>query len=345
MRGVKDFLTESIPAMIDYILIVSTPTTEANANAASRHERLTVNNSLRQRGTLLRPLDREAIPLLPHLLDIPKHLAITASSIIRNAKDYQGQTGAADESGRQLDALCARCFEIEEQALQRVSELATRASTEGRRRRRSRSSPQRAHTPTLSLPAQLGLGIPISPNPSVVYGLGAPISPNPSVASGLGVPISPNPSVASDPADKHSRPSSTSPYGGHRRHRKKSARSSAVPDSATPDFPRTPEYSCDHSTGMTPTTTASSCLSPRREVPPSMHALSSPEEGPPSTWSRRGHRLLKKSTSTDSMPSYHTQTQSLLSPSAKSFKAEAADASDDATRRRRGILRGILTRR
>ena len=68
-------------------------------------------------------LEREAVPLLPHVLDIPRHLACISSSLIRSAR-LVGSKANSDEKDH-LSDLCSRCFEVEEIALQRVSQLAT----------------------------------------------------------------------------------------------------------------------------------------------------------------------------------------------------------------------------
>ena len=135
MKGVKDFLKDSIPAMVDYILVVSTPTRE-NATLPSTfeslHDRLVVIHHLRQRVSSMPVLEREAVPILPHLLDIPRHLAIITSAIVRNSREFQARAGPHGNSEAMLNELCARCFDMEEQALLRVSQLAS--STVAKRR-------------------------------------------------------------------------------------------------------------------------------------------------------------------------------------------------------------------
>jgi hypothetical protein len=134
MRGVKDFLRDSIPAMIDYILVVSTPSNDAYMSlpVSDRHDRLNIVNSLRQRASTMPMLDREAVPMLPFLLDIPRHLAIITSGVIRNSRDFQEKSRRLEHVDQALDEFCAKCFEVEEIALLRVSQLATRMSLEDR---------------------------------------------------------------------------------------------------------------------------------------------------------------------------------------------------------------------
>ncbi|KDQ63550.1 hypothetical protein JAAARDRAFT_169494 [Jaapia argillacea MUCL 33604] len=127
MRGVKDFLSNSLPAMIDYILVVSTTVDDQPFGhpytVSETHDRLNVVNSLRQRSPKMPDLYRESIPLLPHLLDVPKHLAFVTSAVIRHARGYS-RTRMIDQADVYLDEFCARCLEVEERALQRVSHLA-----------------------------------------------------------------------------------------------------------------------------------------------------------------------------------------------------------------------------
>ncbi|KAG8219815.1 Rho GTPase activation protein [Butyriboletus roseoflavus] len=127
MRGVKNFLKQNLSAMVDYILVVSTPIHDTynphSGHPAFSHQRLKVVNSLHQRGSTIPILEREAIPLLPHVLDIPRHLACVSSSLMRSAR-LVGSTASSVEADH-LSDLCSRCFEVEKIALQRVSQLAT----------------------------------------------------------------------------------------------------------------------------------------------------------------------------------------------------------------------------
>jgi len=93
MRGMKEFLKESLPAMANYILVVSTPVSDSYGphagSAMDRHDRLKVFNALRQRGNTLPVLYREAIPRLPYLLDVPRDLAEVTAAVIRTSKGQQ----------------------------------------------------------------------------------------------------------------------------------------------------------------------------------------------------------------------------------------------------------------
>lgn len=127
MRGIKGFLKQNLSAMVDYILVVSTPIHDTysphSGHPAFSHQRLKVVNSLHQRGSTTPILDREAIPLLPHVLDIPRHLACVCSSLMRSTR-LVGSKPSSVESDY-LSDLCSRCFEVEEIALKRVTQLAT----------------------------------------------------------------------------------------------------------------------------------------------------------------------------------------------------------------------------
>ena len=147
MRGVRDFLADSRGAMIDYILIVSTLASERppapgspGATDFDRKERSKAIESLRFRGASMPLLNREAIPLLPHLLDVPRHLAVISSAIVRRSNESSGKRVAdGSPADPDLDEFVNKCLEIEQQALKRVSKLATHAR-ELRKRRAATSA-------------------------------------------------------------------------------------------------------------------------------------------------------------------------------------------------------------
>jgi len=128
MRRVKDFLNENLPAMVDYILIVSTPVPDPfsphSGHPAHSLQRHNVVSSLHERGTTMPILERESIPLLPHVLDIPRDLACITSSVIRSARSADSKAKFSQGDNQHLSDLCAQCFALEEQSLARVSQLA-----------------------------------------------------------------------------------------------------------------------------------------------------------------------------------------------------------------------------
>lgn len=137
MRGVQDFLKDSLPAMIDYLAVVSTPIdvppSSVLGDAMNRHDRLNVVNALRHRTRKMKVLDKEAVPMLPHLLDVPKHLAIITSAVIRGSRELTTRPRTGDEVDLAVEEFCSTCFEVEEEALLRVSQLATKLASESRR--------------------------------------------------------------------------------------------------------------------------------------------------------------------------------------------------------------------
>lgn len=142
MTCAQGFLKENLPAMVDYIHIVSTPVDEMNppstrSEEMDRHDRLTIVNSLRQRKKTMTTLDREAILNLPHLIDIPQHLANITSAVIRNSRDLSARPRTGDDTDLAVDEFCSRCFEIEEEALFRVRQLASKLASDSGRRRSS----------------------------------------------------------------------------------------------------------------------------------------------------------------------------------------------------------------
>lgn len=130
MRGIKDFLKQNLPSMVDYILVVSTPVpldpySPHSGHPAHSHQRLNVVSSLHERSTTMPVLERESIPLLPHVLDIPRHLARITSSVLRNARSADTKGKSSEGNNQYLSGLCAQCFDLEDQSLARVSQLAS----------------------------------------------------------------------------------------------------------------------------------------------------------------------------------------------------------------------------
>lgn len=131
MRGVQDFLKDSLSEMIDYITVVSSPVSDRHLSKfvydTNRLDRLDVVDALQRRSQRMTVLEKESIPALPHLLDIPKHLAIVTSAVIRSLKIQNSQRKTNDDSrDLAIEEFCSMCSEVEEEALQRVSQLATK---------------------------------------------------------------------------------------------------------------------------------------------------------------------------------------------------------------------------
>jgi len=303
MRGVREFLKESLPAMIDYILVVSTPVPDPyspyQGATADSHDRLNVVNALRQRGTTMPVLDREAIPLLPHLLDVPRHLAEVTSAVIRTSKAQQHMHNPSELEDGQLDEFIAKCVEVEELALQRISSLAARRSS---------------------------------------HDEDGPTSP-------VGHRQSPSPVAA-----RFWRPSmSKSPSSSHRPYNARNfSRPSAAPASQS-DLSDTLRYSEVTSEASLPSSPVSKgILIPSRLTTRASQAdmssgqsPSSPEDKP--SWSHRKNKHLNtRSTSIDSIPH---PVQSAANSASKATQSQTEDVSDDASKKKKGILRGILTRR
>jgi len=129
---VKDFLKDSLPGMVDYILVISTPVADAHTPypgpQADSRECLAIVDALRQRVAPMPMLDREAVPCLSHQLDVPRQIAIVVSAVLRASKGKQHKGKLSEPADVQLQELIARCFEVEETALHRVSQLASRES-------------------------------------------------------------------------------------------------------------------------------------------------------------------------------------------------------------------------
>ncbi|THV04952.1 Rho GTPase activation protein [Dendrothele bispora CBS 962.96] len=134
MRGVQEFLQDSRQAMIDYIVVVSTPSKDVRYTAKhpEKHMRTNVAASLLDREQRMPVLYKESIPVLPHMLDIPRNLAVITSAVIRSSRTHI-EAKPGQHLDKSLEDFCARCFEVEEQALQRVSQLAAQLSANHRR--------------------------------------------------------------------------------------------------------------------------------------------------------------------------------------------------------------------
>ncbi len=117
MRGVKSFLEERLPEMFDYILVVSTPGSEEPPQTQSEetHVRSRAVRVLRERQRSMSELQREAIPHLPHFLDIPRHLAIITSSVSRHSRNSPPPQDPI------VADLISQCHDVEKQALSDVS--------------------------------------------------------------------------------------------------------------------------------------------------------------------------------------------------------------------------------
>jgi hypothetical protein len=115
MRGVKSFLEEKIPEMLDYILVVSTPSSkDSSQQPPEAHVRSRAIRTLQERKQEMSDLQRESIPHEQCFVDIPRHLAIITSAIVRHSRDVSPQDST-------LSDLFRRCRDVEQRALYYVS--------------------------------------------------------------------------------------------------------------------------------------------------------------------------------------------------------------------------------
>ncbi|KAK1233585.1 hypothetical protein PQX77_003271 [Marasmius sp. AFHP31] len=137
MGGMKDFLKEGVPGMIDYLLVVSTPAPEdIRGGTPSRTpdpEQVKLASILKKRMATMPVLYREAIPILPHLLDPARHLAVITSAVIRTSRTYLSESKTRESRDKPLEDLCSRCIDVEQKALDRVSQLAAQLSANQRK--------------------------------------------------------------------------------------------------------------------------------------------------------------------------------------------------------------------
>jgi hypothetical protein len=115
MRGIKSFLEEKLPEMLDYIHVVSTPGPEDSPQPQSEaHVRSRAIRALHDRKRAMSDLQKELIPHEQHFLDVPRHLAIITSAIVRHSRnDFPEDPAIAD--------LYNRCRDVERHALYYVS--------------------------------------------------------------------------------------------------------------------------------------------------------------------------------------------------------------------------------
>ena len=118
--------------MIDYLLAVSTPTEEDDSTlqgtTVDDHDRRHLLDSLLQRVELMPVLDREALPSLPNLLDVPRDLAIITSAVVCScsSKDDVQRRSLKDGPDQLINEFVRRCLEVEEEATRRVGHVAKR---------------------------------------------------------------------------------------------------------------------------------------------------------------------------------------------------------------------------
>jgi hypothetical protein len=115
MRGIKSFLDEKLPEMLDYILVVSTPGSEDSPQPQSEtHVRSRAVRALHDRKRAMSDLQKELIPHEQPFLDIPRHLAIITSAIVRHSRNVFPEDPAIAD-------LYNRCRDVERHALYFVS--------------------------------------------------------------------------------------------------------------------------------------------------------------------------------------------------------------------------------
>lgn len=124
MAPVKTFLQETQPQMLDYIVAVSSikdvpRSTQRTEEQSMRHR---ANRALSDRKQRMPALHADALTLPPRAVDVPRHLAVVSAAIVRRP-----DTSKHDLSPH-LEKLCARFADVEQEALWRVSSLATAPS-------------------------------------------------------------------------------------------------------------------------------------------------------------------------------------------------------------------------
>ncbi|KAF8640418.1 hypothetical protein AX17_000084 [Amanita inopinata Kibby_2008] len=120
MKDVQDFLKESRDSMVDYLTIVSGELPTYPKTIGDPRDRLKIVNALRERSVLMSALEREAIPILPHFSDVPRHLACITTSVYRQRHRFGEKSGSRNPDLQSLGELCSRCSEVQQEAAFRV---------------------------------------------------------------------------------------------------------------------------------------------------------------------------------------------------------------------------------
>lgn len=111
--------------MLDYILAVSS--SKDAKRIAPRSEEQTMRQRavrfLDERKRRMPSLHADALTVPPRAVDVPRHLAVVSAAIVRRPKALKPASPPS-----KLDTLCARFADVEQEALWRVSSLATASS-------------------------------------------------------------------------------------------------------------------------------------------------------------------------------------------------------------------------
>lgn len=86
--------------------------------------RSTDEQSFSPRGGAMVTLHRQAVPQLPHMLDLPRHLALVATAIVRAKKQASSRPARATDTN--VDDFIARCIDIDARGVERVRQLDSR---------------------------------------------------------------------------------------------------------------------------------------------------------------------------------------------------------------------------
>lgn len=130
MYGAMQFLQDSLPAMLEYIAAVSTSSVPTHSpHDTSRLARVGVATSMQQRATRMPLLDCQSVPV-PPCPDIPRNLAVISSAVIRYSRPFLSRARNGELGDRYMGEMCSICLDIEEKALKKVNELASKLSSE-----------------------------------------------------------------------------------------------------------------------------------------------------------------------------------------------------------------------
>ncbi|GJJ09690.1 hypothetical protein Clacol_003914 [Clathrus columnatus] len=129
MQGVSNFLEQNREMMISYINQISNPLPErSRPDVSDKYDRLLIIHSLRDlrentKSTM--PLFSESIPILPYLLDIPKHLAVLSSAVTRQTGSNYRSANRPLALGQEslIEEFALKCFEIDSKIMKSIDIL------------------------------------------------------------------------------------------------------------------------------------------------------------------------------------------------------------------------------
>lgn len=127
MLPVSEFERKNESAMMDYIVMISSPRPVDWIAGPAPAEKDPVRDAAMDRASRLSVLHREGIPALPRVFDLAKTLAAVTSAVVRNARwprlpPFHSRPIATGTFGW-IENFAMVCFSVENEALKAVTQL------------------------------------------------------------------------------------------------------------------------------------------------------------------------------------------------------------------------------